>query len=360
MILSSRQIFKTEKEFTLQSGESLPEVEIAYQTWGELNSSRDNAILVCHSLTSDSGVANYFDENGNHVEGWWHEFVGVGKTIDIEKYFIICTNVLGSCYGSTGPTSINPNTGEQYRMNFPVVTVYDMVNSQRQLIEYLKIKKLHTVIGGSLGAMQALEWSVSFPEMVENLIAIATPAKHSAWAIGLNEIQRQAIMSDPDWQNGNYIDQPLKGLSQARQLAMISYRTKDSYDLKFGRDKIYTDIKFSITSKPHFQMENYLHYQGKKLVNRFDANSYLYLTKALDLFDLSENRDNVVDVLGSIKAKTLVIGIDSDILYPTDEQHFIQQNIPESVYAEVKSIHGHDGFLIETEQLNYIVKNFIN
>lgn len=343
-------------EFLLENGKSIIDTEIAYQTWGKLNSRKDNAILVCHALTGNSGVADYYDENGKLVEGWWRHLIGEGQIIDTNKYFVIGTNVLGSCYGSSGPTTINPVTSEQYRLDFPLVTIRDMVKAQKSLIDSLEIEKLHTVIGGSLGGMQALEWGVTFPDSVERLITIAASARHSAWAIGLNEIARKAITNDPVWNNGNYHEQPEKGLALARMGAMLSYRSSESVEKRFGRERKNDDYK--IDSSDNFQVESYLHYQGKKLVERFDANSYLYLTKALDTHDISRKRGTLPEVLGQIKAKTLVIGVSSDLLYPVNEQKELSLFISDSIFKEIESIHGHDGFLIEQDQLSGFIEKF--
>lgn len=343
--------------FQLESGEKLPEVKIAYETWGHINSSRDNVILVCHALTGDSHAHK---TGRNSLPGWWDGIIGPGKALDTNKNFIICSNILGSCYGSTGPTSINPITGQEYRMDFPQITVRDMVKLQYQLIKYLGINSLKTVIGGSLGGMQVLEWAVSYPEIVGSIIPIATDVQHSPWAIGFNKAARQAITNDPTWNNGDYEDQPTRGLNLARVIAMLSYRTRPNFGEKFGRELCgeYENY-YDYSGKPKFQVESYLKYQGEKLVNRFDANTYLYLTRALDLFDLSRGRGSISEVLGGITADTLSIGISSDILYPPDDQKCFTEQIPNAKYKEIESIHGHDGFLIENEQLRNIVNSFL-
>lgn len=344
-----------EEPFRFECGKVIPEVGIAYETYGKLNKQGTNAVLICHALTGDAHASSY--NHPDKREGWWDGIIGKGKAFDPDKYFIICSNFLGGCYGTTGPASINPITGKRYGNDFPQMSVRDMVNLQYKLIRHFGIKRLKAISGGSLGGMQTLEWALMYPGMVEKIIPIATAARHSAWAIGINEIQRKAIVEDPAWNQGNYTQQPLKGLSTARMLAMVSYRSPVSLEEKFGREiKLYN----SDEPKPVYQVESYLHYQGQKLVNRFDANTYIYITRAMDLHDVTYGRGRLDQALSQITARALCIGINSDVLYPVTEQKEIAKNIPKSEYFEIKSIHGHDAFLIEFDQLNAAIIKFMS
>jgi len=362
------EFFSEINPMILDNGEKISKVRVAYRTYGELNSEGTNAILICHALTGNSHAAGILinEESDRNSEpdllkkyskmfkgkpGWWDANIGLGKVFDTSKYFVICPNILGSCYGTTGPVSINQKSNKPFQANFPSITVRDIVTLQKVLIDYLGVNKIKAVTGGSLGGMQALEWGVMYPEIVESIIPIGTSAKHSAWAIGLGEAERLAIKNDSDWQNGFYNKQPEKGLSLARQIAMISYRSFTSFEEKFAREKVKNSEKF--------QVMNYLNYQGKKLVERFDANTYLLLTDTMDRHDIGLNRDKVENVLAEVKPKTLAIGIASDILYPTVEQKFLVEHIPNAKYAEINSHHGHDAFLIEFDQLNKIIGEFL-
>jgi homoserine O-acetyltransferase len=363
-----------EEALTLECGSQLNAITAAYQTYGKLNSEGSNAILICHALTGNAHAAGIIDEkeihNSSEFEflekynkmfkgkyGWWDPLIGPGKVFDTNKYFVVCSNVIGSCYGTYGPASNYYNANKKLSSKFPEIFVRDMVKVQKELLDYLGVTRLKTIAGGSLGGMQVLEWAIMYPKIVEAIIPIATAAGHSPWAIGLNRAARLAIVNDPNFNNGNYNEQPAAGLSLARQIAIQSYRTFTSFESKFGR-RIFEQNGESETKK--FEVESYLNYQGKKLVERFDANSYLYLSRAMDSHDVGKGRGGINKVLKSISAKTLCVGIDSDILYPTEEQIKIAEQIPNSKYAEINSIHGHDAFLIEFDQLTERIGNFLN
>ncbi len=348
----TEQLFDEQNPFVLESDKTLSPVSVAYETYGTLNEQGTNAVLVCHALTGSAHAAG-MDASGQ--VGWWNGLIGEGKAFDTDKYFVVSSNFLGSCYGTTGPTSINAATGESYGQSFPEYTVRDMVNLQHRLIERLGIRRLAAVAGGSMGGMQALEWALMYPQEVEAIIPIAAAARHSAWCIGLNEVARTAIQNDPAWINGNAHWQPDRGLALARMIAMISYRSRDSFEQRFGRQHTAQNGH----GDPIFEVESYLRYQGEKLVDRFDAATYVAITKAMDRHDIGRNRGDYREVLAAIKARALCVGIDSDILYPVGEQRDIAAHIPNGRYAELRSVHGHDAFLIEFEQLNQLIGDFL-
>ncbi|MBI3005157.1 MAG: homoserine O-acetyltransferase [Ignavibacteriales bacterium] len=351
------ELYSDLRALQLESGKSLSPVEVAYETYGTLNSEGTNGVLICHALTANSHAAGRYATNGK-TPGWWDGLIGPGKALDTNKYFVVCPNILGSCYGTTGPTSVNPVTGRAYRLSFPQLTVRDIVRVQKQLLDFLGIQKLAAACGSSLGGMQVLEWGIMYPDFCEALIPISTAARQPAWCIALNAATRSAITSDPEWKNGDYTDQPAGGLALARMIGMISYRSPKEFETRFGRNRR-DPSGFAYDPDNLFQVESYLRHQGDKLVKRFDANTYVYLSRATDFHDVTWGRGLLRDVLGSITSKTLCIGVSSDVRYPKQYQHEIVQFVPDSKYAEINSIHGHDAFLIEFEQLNRMIKGFL-
>jgi len=355
-----------DNEFQLESGNSLEAVTIAYETFGELNSDKSNAILILHALTGDSHVAGVYNEKDSKP-GWWDIMVGPGKSIDTDRYFVICSNILGSCMGSTGPSDIDPKTGNPYGAKFPVVTIGDMVKCQKKLMDHLGIRRIFSVIGGSLGGMQVLEWSVRYPEMVRSAIPLATTMKHSALAIAFNEVARQAIMSDPQWSGGSYTQErkPDVGLSVARMICHITYLSDESMRLKFGR-KLQDRSDFSFDFDADFQVQSYLRYQGKKFVERFDANSFLYVTKTADYFDMEMQHGDgsSVKAFSRAKARFLVVSFTSDWLYPTYESKAIvkalKKNDLDVSFCEIEAKWGHDAFLLPSEPLNNMIRGFLS
>jgi len=342
-ISKETQFYQLWEPFYLESGEALTQVQVAYRTWGKLNAAGNNAVLVCHALT---GWAD--------VDDWWQPLLGSFRSLDPDRDFIVCSNILGSCYGTTGPTSINPQTGIAYGSTFPKITIRDMVRLQAVLLEALGVRSLQLVIGGSLGGMQVLEWAVLYPDLVRAIAVIAAPGRHSAWCIGLSEAQRQAIYTDPNWQNGNYgADQkPDQGLTVARMIAVSTYRSWASFSSRFGR-QIQTE-----QARQQFAIVNYLDHQGKKLVERFDANTYITLTHAMDSHDLTRPDRDYDTVLKSIQQPTLIVAISSDILYPPVEQEKLATLIPNAELEWLESPHGHDAFLIDMTVLNDLIVRF--
>lgn len=334
---------KLQKPFTTENGSVFKQADAAYKTWGKLNKQRNNVVVICHALTGHAAA----DE-------WFPGIFGKGRLCDPEEHFIICINVPGSSYGSLGPWSVNPETDEPYRGNFPTITIRDMVRFQMQLLDQLEIKGVKTVIGGSMGGMQALEFTI-MDNRVQSAILIAMGMKHSPWAIGISEAQRAAIYADSKWNNGFYESgkPPTDGLSAARMMAMITYRTPENYYQKFDRH-------LQKGEKDQFQVESYLKYQGKKLAFRFDALSYVLLTKAMDAHDVSRGRGAAEAVLSAINIPVQVIAITTDRLYPPAEQQELVRHLPKGFYGEIESEYGHDAFLIEFEQLNKIINPFIS
>ncbi|MFN8211486.1 MAG: homoserine O-acetyltransferase [Bacteroidales bacterium] len=332
-------LFEYNGPFTTEKGEQLDRLTIAYDTWGELNSSRDNVIWVCHALTANSDVS-----------AWWPGMVGDGLAFDTSRYFIVCANILGSCYGTTGPMSENPKTGKPYLNGFPVITIRDIVRVHDLLRTHLGISGIELIIGASIGAYQSMEYSIMYPGLIRKMIFIASAARQTPWAIAFNESQRLALEADPTF----YSDDPAggkKGLRAARSIALLSYRTSYAYNKTQAEDN---DEKLD-----SYKASSYQDYQGDKLVNRFNPWSYYRLTQLSDSHNAGRGRGGVKSALALIKTKTLCVGIKSDILYPVDEQRFVAQNVADGQYAEIDSFYGHDGFLIETEQVTELIKNFL-
>ncbi|NDV62086.1 homoserine O-acetyltransferase [Puniceicoccales bacterium CK1056] len=351
--------------FTFESGEKIPGFTLRYETYGKLNPQKDNAILICHALSGDHHCAGIHNLN-DKKQGWWNNMIGPGKPIDTNKYFIICSNCLGGCQGSTGPKSINPETGNPYNMDFPLVSIRDMVRSQYLLLrEGLGVESIYAVIGGSMGGMQVLQWGIDYPDFVRKLIPMATTARQNAQAIAFNEVGRLAVMQDPEWQNGAYGDGkgPNVGLAVARMMAHITYLSDAGLEEKFGRDKVKPNEARS-QFDAEFQVESYLRYQGQSFISRFDANSYLYLTKALDRFDLFGESGQLEDRVKAIRARTLVVAFKSDWLFPPAQNRAIVHALLrcgcEASYAELDLTLGHDSFLVNAPDLYQLVHNFLN
>ncbi len=334
-------------DLTLASGETLQGVEVAYELYGHLSPSGDNVVLVCHALTGSAGAGG--------PGGWWEPLIGSGRAIDTDRYAVLCSNILGSCYGTTGPASINPATGKTYGPDFPEITVGDMVEAQLAVARELGIRRLVSVAGGSLGGLQVLEWAARAPGLVESIIPIGCGLAHQPWQIAFNEVARQAIRLDPAWVGGHYTSQPAQGLGLARMIAMISYRSAESFRERFGRERSRGGGDFDVSA--------YLYGQGDKLVQRFDANAYMRITTAMDGFDVGAGRGGAAKALSGFRGAGLVIGIDSDVLYPVSDQLEIVETLRENgnrvEYRELQSVHGHDAFLMEWEQLSGMVGEFL-
>ncbi len=328
--------------FVLESGATLMDVTVAYRTWGVLDPSRSNAVLVCHALTGSADA-----------DGWWPALFGPGRLLDPADTFVVCSNVLGSCYGTTGPLSPAPHGSGAWGPEFPAITVRDMVALQRQLLAALGVRRLRLVLGGSLGGMQALEWAVSFPELVERAAVIAAPARHSAWATALSEAQRAAIRADSRFREGRYspTDPPRAGLAAARMVAMCTYRSPQGLAARFGRE---------LAGDGSFAVEHYLRGHGEKLVARFDANAYITLTRAMDSHDVARGRGPLPAVLAEVRLPVLVVAIDSDVLYPLGELDELARALPNAEFEVLSSPHGHDAFLIEAATVERLVRAFVH
>jgi homoserine O-acetyltransferase/O-succinyltransferase len=350
--------------FEPELGGALREVTLAYETWGELDAAGENAVLVVHALTGDSHAAGDPDDSYRRG-GWWNPMVGPERAIDTERHFVICSNVLGGCYGSTGPTSLDPGSGRPYAMRFPLVTIRDMVRTQKRLLDDLGVKRLQLVIGGSIGGQQALEWAVEFPDFVEKAVPVAATGSLGPQGVGMSELGRRAIMADPDWQGGDYYGtgrSPDDGLAIARMAGMMTYQSAAGQWERFGRRPASRPALYEELGG-RFEIESYLHYQGKDLVNRFDANSYLYLSRAMDLYDVAAGYESEEEAYSRIEAEVLFIGISSDWLFPASEVRATAERArtvgARARYAEIESLSGHDSFLKDWAHLSQAVGPFL-
>jgi homoserine O-acetyltransferase len=356
--------FAEDEPMQLDSGERLGPVTIAYETYGRLNADCSNAILICHALSGDSHVAGYYTPQDS-APGWWDDCVGPGKAFDTDRYCVICSNVIGGCSGSTGPSSINPRTGIPYGLDFPVITIGDMVRAQAKLIESLGIQRLLAVAGGSMGGMQALQWAAAYPDRVASCLPIATTARHSPMLIAFSEVGRQAIYADPNWNGGDYYDNPRPnaGLAVARMVGHITYLSEQSMHHKFGR-RLQDRERYGYDFETDFAIESYLRHKGNRFTERFDANSYLYITKALDYFDLANGAHNLAAAfVNSADMLYLVISFTSDWLYPAYHSKELVSSLTAAgadvTYLNIQSSWGHDAFLLEVDTMTGLLTNFL-
>ncbi|MEO9613949.1 MAG: homoserine O-acetyltransferase [Nitratireductor sp.] len=357
--------FGPDRPLSLDSGKVLSPFQIAYETYGALNEARSNAILICHALTGDQYVASRNPITGK--PGWWESLVGPGKVIDTGRFFVICSNVIGGCLGSTGPASLNPETGRAYGLDLPIVTIGDMVRAQTMLVDELGIDRLFSVIGGSMGGMQVLEWAASYPERVFTALPIAAGARHSAQNIAFHEVGRQAVMADPEWCGGRYIDEgrrPEKGLAVARMAAHITYLSETALHRKFGRN-LQDRETLTFGFDADFQIESYLRHQGMTFVDRFDANSYLYMTRAMDYFDLAADRGGrLADAFRNTETRFCLVSFTSDWLFPTEESRTVVRALNAAgasvSFVEIETDRGHDAFLLEEPEFFAAVGGFLD
>jgi homoserine O-acetyltransferase len=358
--------FATDRRFALDSGVALGDVVVAFETWGRLDADASNAILLCHAWTGDSHAAGPAGR-GHSAPGWWDDAVGSGKPIDTDRFFVVCANVLGGCQGSTGPASPHPDDGRPYGSRFPVITIRDMVRAQARLMEHLGIARWLSVIGGSMGGMQALEWAVMYPARVRSLVAVATCMQATAQQIAWGAIGRRAIRLDPRWRGGDYYDAgpgegPTEGLEIARMVAQVTFRSDNVFTDRFGRE-LADRSGDTLGLWQRFEVERYLEHHGTKLVNRFDANSYLSIGKAMDLHDVARGRVDLDWAMRRVQAPTMAVGIWSDMLYPAYQQQqiheMVEANGVESEYVEIDSPHGHDAFLINGDQIEGPLERFL-
>jgi homoserine O-acetyltransferase/O-succinyltransferase len=367
--------YVSDQPFKFDCGRTIPGFTLRYESYGRLNAAGDNAILVCHALSGDHHCAGIYSLSDRKT-GWWNNIIGPGKALDTNRYFVVCSNVLGGCQGSTGPLSLDPATGQPFGINFPIVSIADMVRAQSRWLRAIGVTKLHAAIGGSMGGMQVLEWGIAFPDFVDRLLAMATTAREGAQAIAFNEVGRQAILQDPDWQHGNYVAHagPRVGLAIARMMAHITYLSDASMARKFGRRQVAERAVRSPAPEAlsrsaenafdvQFEVESYLRYQGQSFINRFDANSYLYITRALDQFDLADRAGSLEAAFTPVQARSLVVGFTSDWLFPPSQNRAITTALlragKNASYAELDTDLGHDSFLLESTQLYDLVRHFL-
>jgi homoserine O-acetyltransferase len=356
--------FGADRPLTLDCGIDLAPFQIAYQTYGQLNGDRSNAILICHALTGDQHVANVHPVTGK--SGWWQTLVGPGKPIDTDRYFVVCSNVVGGCMGSTGPASTDPLTGKVWGLNFPVITIPDMVRAQAMLLDHLGVEKLFAVVGGSMGGMQALQWAVAYPLRVFAALAVACSTRHSAQNIAFHELGRQAVMADPDWRGGRYAEDeayPHRGLGVARMAAHITYLSDAALHRKFGR-RLQDRETPTFSFDADFEVESYLRHQGSSFVERFDANSYLYLTRAMDYFDIAaDHNGKLAEAFRGTRTRFCVISFTSDWLFPTSEAraivHALNAGSARVSFAEIETDRGHDAFLLDVPEFVSISRAFL-
>ena len=359
--------FTLSDPFKLENGKALHQVNIRYETYGSLNANKDNAIIIFHGISGNHHAAGYYEKKIKKSLGWWDNLIGYDRAIDLNKYFVICPNCLGGCSGTTGPSSLNPQTQQPYNLDFPFITIADMVNLQIKLIEHLGIKKLAAAVGASMGGMQVMYLANYFPELSEKAIVIASTVAQSTQSLAFSEVARQSIMRDPNWHNGNYLLQkdkhlPESGLAIARMLSHITYLSNESITKKFGR-KLQNKEKYDFTFDVEFAVESYLRYQGNRFVNRFDANSYLYISKALNYFDLKANQSKLEDVFQKSLCEYLIISFSSDWAYPPEMSREIIRAIynagKRGSYIKIETDKGHDAFLLENEKLTRVIKPFL-
>lgn len=374
--LVTPQDFVSPRPLTFKNGQELTGLTLRYETYGTLNATRDNAVLICHALSGNHHAAGWHSPT-DKKPGWWNNLIGPGKAVDTRRFFVICANVPGGCSGSTGPSSVNPATGEAYGLRFPALTILDMVRAQKLLLDHLGVAELHTVIGGSMGGMTAMLFAIEFPRFTRRLLAMATTAREGAQAIAFNEVGRQAIMQDPAWLNGDYPRDggPRVGLAIARMMAHITYLSDASMDRKFGRRTIQSreqspQLRAELAQQPatadfnlQFEVESYLRHQGQTFINRFDANSYLYITRALDQFDLDHAYGSLENAFAPVLAESLIVGFTSDWLFPPEQNRQIAQALlragKRASYAELATDLGHDSFLLESEELYALIRGFL-